>query len=235
MTRTTLPTLVLLTGLLIPIAQAATVTVTDPNSDFSVTYNDDEAGAFGQLFLSNNTIFFIPDNFLVSSNNGDGFQMISETLNLQLNATTPGFTFDSFVLNEEGDYIVNGDGTQVSASGEMRVRAGDDPATTFLSSFDFLANGDQGTATQQWNGTTVIDGSTQSTNGLSTWMGTESTVFLTLQNVLTASSDSAGDGAFIQKKFEGVSISVNPVPIPGAVWLFASALAGLFGYRRRNH
>ncbi|MBT8144299.1 MAG: hypothetical protein KJO55_06340, partial [Gammaproteobacteria bacterium] len=151
--------------------QAATVTVTDANSDFSVTYNTDDAGAFGTLFLSNNTIFFVPDNFTAQSNNGAGFASISETLNLQLNATTPGFTFETFVLNEDGDYIANGTGTEVSASGEMRVRAGDNPATTYLDGFDFLDNGDLGPTTQQWAGSATID----QNDG---WMGTTSTVFL---------------------------------------------------------
>ncbi|NNF16622.1 MAG: hypothetical protein HKN70_07725 [Gammaproteobacteria bacterium] len=207
-------------------AQSATIVVTDPGSDFKVTYDDSEAGAFGTLVLVNNTIFFVPDDFTAESANGAGQAFISETLNLQLDATTQGFTFDSFFLYEEGDYIVDGVGTEVSASGEMRVRDAFFPFNSALSEFDFFASGDGGTGTQQWSGSTSIDGS-------SGWAPGTTSVLLTLQNVLTADSMSSGELAFIQKKFEGVQISVNEVPLPAGVWLFSSALLGFIGLRRQ--
>lgn len=208
----------------------ATVTVVDPSgmSDFSVTYDTDEAGLFGQLILSNNTILFLPDSFIAESNNGVVGAVVSETLNLQLNRITAGFTFDSFFMQETGDYIVNGANAAVSAYGEMRVRSASSLLAEFQDSFSFSDNGDRGTDTFQWSGTTTID----SNDG---WMGTTSdTVYLTLQNNLTAATMDNGEQAFIQKKSSGVSITVNPVPVPAAVWLFGSAMIALFGYRKSN-
>ena len=63
--------------------------------------------------------------------------------------------------------------------------------------------------------------------------GTDTKVTMTLENLLTAQTVTSGEVAFIEKKFEGVGIIVNPIPIPGAVWLFGSAL-GLLGWMRRR-
>ena len=64
---------------------------------------------------------------------------------------------------------------------------------------------------------------------------TDTEVTVTLENLLTATTLNSGVGetALIEKKFEGVAITVNPVPIPGAVWLLGSAL-GLLGWMRRK-
>ncbi len=225
--RITIFTALATAGLFAVSVNAGTVVASDPNSDFTVTYDDTETGAFGTLFLSHNTIFFVPDNFATTSLNSDGQTMISETLNLQLDATTPGFTFDVFLLHEDGDYIVDGASTEVSASGEMRVRDAANPMQTFQDGFVFIDTGDLGPGQQNWEGNAAIDAS----DG---WNAGATKVFLTLQNTLTANSIELGEGAFIQKKFEGVQISVNPVPVPAAVWLLGSAVLGLIGYRSKR-
>ncbi|MBT8136467.1 MAG: VPLPA-CTERM sorting domain-containing protein [Gammaproteobacteria bacterium] len=211
----------------------STCTVSNDNSDFTVTYNRDEVGLFGTpgaespVMLSNNTIFFVPDAFLARSLNGDNPPNVSETLNLTLTATTLNFSFDSFFLQETGDYILDGPGAEVSASGEMRVRDVENPIVEFQDSFFFSDSGDLGSQPQNWSGSTTID----ATDG---WFGTENQVHLTLQNILTADTMAMFEEAFIQKKFSGIEISVNPVPIPAAGWLMGSALLGLFGLRRRQ-
>lgn len=205
---------------------AGSMTVMDPNSDFSVTYNPGEAGLFGTLVLSHNTIFFLPDNFSAEALGPNSSAFAIETLQLRLDATTPGFSFDNFLMQEEGDYMVNGVDTLVSVTGEMRVRSIDDMMTTYTNGFQFNDVGDQGTALPDWQGSAVIDATTG-------WTGTDSgTVFLTLQNNLSAQVGADGTRAFISKKSAGVSIAINPIPVPAAVWLFGSGLLALFGYRK---
>ena len=55
-------------------------------------------------------------------------------------------------------------------------------------------------------------------------------VDLSVQNVLTAFTDELGELAWIQKKF---SIVTSVIPVPAAVWLFASGL-GFLGFVRRR-
>ena len=70
----------------------------------------------------------------------------------------------------------------------------------------------------------------------STWDGINH-LGLSLQNNLYATTDSAGDIAWIEKKIAagGIDLSViTVVPIPAAAWLFASGLLGLIGIARRK-
>ena len=53
---------------------------------------------------------------------------------------------------------------------------------------------------------------------------------LNIQNTLQAYTDANGESAWIQKK---ITLVVSEVPVPAAVWLFGSALAGLGWMRRR--
>lgn len=213
------------------VATAAPVEVTDPNSDFKIIYDDSTTGPFGTPFLSNNTIFFLPDNFVAMSANGDGEMVTNDTVQLHLIATTPGFTFDSFDLREEGDYRLLGGGSSVSVGGEMIVRDWNFP---FVSASDAILPDAPLTMTSdadpnvfpRWNASAMIDASTG-------WAAGVDEVALTIENILTASSFQFGSSAFIEKKFAGVEITVNPVPVPAAFWLFAPALLALWR-RRRN-
>jgi hypothetical protein len=61
---------------------------------------------------------------------------------------------------------------------------------------------------------------------------------VTIENVLTATSITQAESAFIEKKFAGGSVGlvVNPtaIPVPAAIWLFGSGLLGLVGIARRK-
>ena len=59
---------------------------------------------------------------------------------------------------------------------------------------------------------------------------------MSINNILTASTSSSGESAFIDKDvIAGTTMTVEttPIPVPAAVWLFGSAL-GLLGWVRRR-
>lgn len=202
--------------------------ITDPTgaSDFYIEYNEATGELFGTPFLRNNTIFFLPSEFFAESTNGEGPVNTFDTIQLHLIATTPGFSFDSFSLNEEGDYKLDGADASVQVDGRMMVRDFNNPTMSISTAINAdapltIASG----RLEDWTASASIDASTG-------WMAGLTDVNLTLENFLTAETTQFGSVAFIEKKFEGVRIDVNPVPLPGALWLFAPALLAL--WRRRK-
>lgn len=206
-------------------AYGALVTISDPNSDFTVTYDDSHTGPFGQPYLSNNTIFFLPDDFSATSTNGEGVAFNTDTIQLQLNAVDPDVQLDVFSLQESGDYILSGPNSSVSVSGELRISDALTPNDEFISQLQTGPLNINDGSLQQWVGNANIDGS----DG---WGGASS-VLLTLQNNLFASTSDPNSLAFVQKKRAGIEIVVSVVPLPGAVWLFGAALVPLLAARRR--
>lgn len=193
-------------------------------SDFYLVYDDEEAGLFGTPTLRNNTIFFVPSGFVATSNNGAGLVDTFSTIQLSLIAETPGFTFDQFILQERGDYRLIGSDAWVDVDGRMQVF---DPNDSFnFASTDIVADMPLTNASgrlEDWTASAAITG----------WASGVREVNMTLENLLTAFTSEFGSGAFIEKKFEGVRVQVNPVPLPAALWLLAPALLAL-GRRRKS-
>jgi hypothetical protein len=221
-------------------AQAAEITGTD----FDVIYDPTTLGLFGSLSLSGNTLEFTPNNFIATSLNGAGVATptggATTASNIQLVAN-PGFQFGSLQLTELGDYLLSGSGSSVSVSGELIAFDGDstsNPVLTYTTS-TITPTGPLTTNNGQavnWTATAAIDNTTPTVSGGSTWLAGAQTVDVSIENLLSASTDSADSEALIQKKalFGGVGLTVTPVPLPGTVLLFGSALAFLgFGNRRR--
>lgn len=76
-------------------------------------------------------------------------------------------------------------------------------------------------------GTTYIthNGTVDNVNGI-TFTATAGTVYTILLG------GNSGQGQLTPKQGYALSISTAPVPVPGAVWLFGSALLGMIGVRR---
>jgi len=206
-------------------------TVTQYGTDVSFTYDD--ASLFGTGTVVGNSIFFTPTNFKVESLDGAGLDTLSDTLNLTVMSTTSGFAMDMFALAEQGDYRLKGaPGASVDATAYFSVTS----QTTNCGSFSCSDTGlysagalaDTGGALALWNLGGGID--LANTSG---W-DSDSKVTITLQNNLLADTVNMGDIAFIQKKQGGIGIMINPIPVPAAVWLFGSGLAGLLGVARRK-
>jgi len=210
-------------------AQAATVTLFGDDVKFTF----DDATEFGGGNVIGNSIFFLPTTFKVESLDGAGPDTLNVTLNVAIERTTLGYEMEDFALAESGDYELNGAGASVTASGQFRITSNTKLCGGSFPCMDeeiFAAGPLTVTgALTAWSAGTTID--LADTAG---WI-TDTAVTMTLENRLNATTLNAGVGetAFIEKKFEGVGILVNPIPIPGAVWLFGSAI-GLLGWMRRR-
>lgn len=210
-----------------PVASAALITIMDPlgNSDFTVTYDDTQTGPFGTPFLSNNTVYFLPNDFTAQSSSGLGMGELSDSFILRLDAIDPNVTLSQFNLEEQGDYILNGADATVSAEGNLSIYADSDPGSVFLDTLE------TGPLTTQSPDFTPVDWVGTASIGESDGWTASGSVWLTIENFLFANTTANGSYAFIEKKYEGIAIEVTAVPLPAAVWMFATALLTLV--RRR--
>lgn len=205
---------------------AASVTVS--GDDISFTYDD--STLYGTGSVVGNTIFFFPTNFRAESTNGTpGTDSISETLSIQVDAITPGFSLSTMAIAEDGDYRVDGAGASVTANGFFRATSlttlcGLPPCQdeVILSAGTLPSTG---TGIAQWS----MGGSLDLTN-TPAW-GSDTSLMLTVENNLSATTTANGEIAWIEKKF---SVTIPDVPVPAAVWLFGSGLVALIGVARRK-
>lgn len=212
------------TSLLLAFTSQATI-ITQFGTNVSYTYDD--STEYGTGFVLGDAIFFTPTTFLAESLDGAGLDTITTTLNIDVLATTSGFSMSNFNLFEDGDYRLDGSGASVDADGFFRATS----LTTLCGSsvcqetvlFDAGTLTDTNGDFELWSMGGSLDLS---------W-GSDTQVKLTVQNNLTAETLASGEIAFIQKKF---SITTIPeVPVPAAVWLFGSGLLGLVGVARRKN
>jgi hypothetical protein len=214
------------TSLLLAFSSQA-ATITQFGTDVSYTYDD--STAYGTGVVLGNAIFFTPSAFLAESLDGAGLATTTATLNIDVSATTSGFSMASFSLFEDGDYRLKGSGASVAADGFFRATSlsttcGAPPCQT-TALFDAGTLSDTGGSLALWN-----MGDSLNLASVAGW-GSDTDVKLTIQNNLTAETLASGEIAFIQKKF---SVTIPQVPVPAAVWLFGSGLIGLAGLARRK-
>ena len=224
---------VLTTGALVLASSTASAApITQFGTDVSFSYDD--ATLFGTGTVVGNSISFLPENFIAQSVDGGAGSSVSDVLDVTVLATTTGFVMDMFGLQELGDYKLKG---APSAAVEAGATFGVVSNTTDCSvsvacsanaTFSAGPLADTAGLLTNWSMGGSID--LAATAG---W-GNDTSVMIQLINTLSASTGATGDVAFIQKKQGGVGISVNPVPVPAAVWLFGSGLIGMIGIARRK-
>ncbi len=221
-----------ITMLAVPAGASAAI-ITQFGTDVSFTYDD--STLFGTGTVVGNNIFFTPSNFTAESLNGAGVVNTTDTLNIDINAISTGFDLTSLVLVEAGDYKLDGAGASADASAYFSVISNTKNCgllnlpckETQIANTGALA--DTGGATALWG----LSGSISFADTMG-WM-TDTSVNVTLQNNLNANTANPGETAFIQKKNGVIGVTVNPVPVPAAVWLFGSGLLGLVGIARRRN
>ncbi len=220
---------IVLSSLLV-VTTAQSAIITQNGTDISFTYDD--STMFGIGTVVGNSISFLPTNFLAESYGVATPDSSTDTLKVTIESFTAGYTMDMFTLAEFGDYRLDGATASADASAWFLV----DSATTSCGGFactdsDIFSTGplaDTAGVLAAWS----LGGTLDLANTVG-W-GSDTKVILQLQNNLLAKTATAGDVAFIQKKKGGIGITVNPVPVPAAVWLFGSGLIGLVGLARRK-
>jgi hypothetical protein len=201
------------------------------------TYDDAQAAValFGLPTFVGDAVRFLPPSFRAQSDAG----VAQNTPLASRDTVVANFRFDrvysgtgkdiGFIrVVEAGDYeIINGDdvGVDLFVQAASNVDAFD--VTTAINSFD--ASGDSG-GLQKWQLDAIIKPLVDPSDIWGAGWLDSSDMALNIQNTLTAYTTDTGETAWIQKK---ITLVVSEVPVPAAVWLFGSALAGLGWMRRR--
>jgi len=221
------------------VAQAAQIPWKTPSG----TTNDftfDNGGTSNQLFVpagtdpvvSSNGIAFFPSAFQAAASGG-AQQQTNDKLSFDLHAK-PGKELTNFVVNEFGDYTIQGVGpnTAVKVFGSLFL--------TNLDSFEVKFDTLHTTPAAIGVGKGVVAGE-------GAWTGNEAialpssvvvppgwrNVRVELDNILQASSD-PGTNAFIEKKVVTPGVTITLIsPEPGSALAFLAA-AGMLARRRKT-
>lgn len=205
------------------VSHAALITL---NADrFSVTYDDAQAGVYGQGFLSGSldTVYFQSSTLSALS----GGSPASTAASLQLIFTIdPGYAFAGLTFTERGDYFLFGSGT-VNVAARVQAVNADTSASVLLNLVPGAPLDNTGNSTP-WS----MSGS------LASGLGVPQTLHVTLDNELFANAP-VGELSFIQKTYAGFQIVTvaQPAAIPEpSSWalLLAGMLAALMVGRRRE-
>jgi hypothetical protein len=202
-------------------AHAASVTLCGPTICYEYDDAQAAAAAFGQPTLIGDSLRFLPASFLAASANGAGFDWESATFLVSRIYSTTGQDIISVSVFETGDYEIVGGGA-VSADLYLLAASNLVGSDFAVATAAFDSSGASG-GLQEW----AIEAEILPT---AVFGGPSSDLSLQIQNFLTAVTGSNGELAWIQKK---LVLEVAVIPVPAAVWLFASAL-GLLAFARRR-
>jgi hypothetical protein len=180
-------------------------------------------GELGPQVVGNQLLFFPTDFF--SESNGVFSDTTSATLQFELQAKDDHL-IERIRIQEIGDYTLNGSGTSAKVNGMMTATDMAGPNGILYDSFnvEYAYPDSFGVFDEYWE----IEFSNPTTR-----------VQISLNNNLQTASDTASSSSFIQKKVgdAAVTLTVNPdpVPIPGALYLFTSGVGfGVWCLRKKN-
>jgi hypothetical protein len=218
-------------------AAIMSVTVSGQTVDFSYQYDTSLPNLFnlGIYTVSGDSLSFSPTNFIAHQNGLTGWSTSTATTPLVTVTAKAGYALTNLSLFEQGDYFrIQSDTnmTMVSVSGQFIVDnnpssiTSSQPLTTVMPAAQLFSQPETTQTSTWWVSSNVALNSTQSATAM-------------VENILRAGVNlnaTALDEAFIQKKLMSLSAATMPVvvPVPGAFWLFGSALTGVLVSRRRN-
>jgi hypothetical protein len=218
----------------VPLASAAS-TVTQCGPDVCFQYDDAQSGVavFGLPTLLLNSVRFDP-GFRVESNNTTGISATStgsaEFVFDRVYAIDQVIEIGEVLVVDTGRYSISGDslGALDYVSDQLSTTVANNASDELLSdSTQFAASGNSG-GVRTW---------TLGSSGLLpelSFAANARDLKVTVRNTLTAVTDEAGGDAWIEKGFFLYASPTPPIPIPGASWLFASALGALFARRMQS-
>ena len=211
------------------LSYAALVTLTGDTMNYEYDDAQPALAEFGIPELIGDEIRFLPLNFRAESTDGAGTDIESANFVFSRVYSIDKSAITELEVVEFGDYnIVNGDNVTADLLFSVFNNNNASEFTSDLQSFS--ASGDSA-GVQKWTLTSTV-------NPILEFSPTANDVAISIQNTLTATTNAAGELAWIQKKLTFIATTepLDPadVPVPALTWLFGLALLGLARIKRKK-
>jgi hypothetical protein len=184
---------------------------------------------FGTPTIHGDEIRFLPPSFRAESIDGAGTDLITANFVFSRVYSTNKKAITELKVVEFGDYLIT-NGDNVTADLLFSVFNNNDVSEFTSDLQSFSASGDSA-GVQKWTLTSTV-------NPILEFSPTANDVAISIQNTLTATTNAAGELAWIQKKLTFIATTepLDPadVPVPALTWLFGLALLGLARIKRKK-
>ena len=209
----------------LPTAARAMVVDCGPTLCFEYDETQAAVSALGLPVRVGDTMQFLPSSLLLASASGVPAADLPVSFVFDRIYSPSGGELLALRVLEQGDYELIGAGGAAGSRIELTAR-GNPSAEEVVAAAVFSDTGDSGSM-QLWELEVSVAPA-------AAFAGPASDIRLTIDYLLQASSTQFSDLAWIQNKYLLVTGEVGtPVPLPGTLWLFATA-AGLCGWRAKR-
>lgn len=191
-----------------PAIASTTSLTTLTGNHFELQFDGAANTFFGAPALRGNSVSFSPTNFFAMQT-GPGANFSRATFNFQINLA-PGYSLAGIRYAERGDFWSVGTGSNVAATGQVRVFDLDRPLTneskaSLTDNAALFSNRNSNTSVN-WDSNAFID------LRKPIWAASDS-LSVTIESLLLGYNISGGVLSFIEQKFAGIQFDVIPDPI----------------------